>query len=652
MPKPLSVPFDRMSYEQISKSIRCYNDAFLFSLRSGAPTVEQPTEIKIPLRNHQKAILYEMEMREQQLSKGMDLSGAKVFSRFSFLGDGVGVGKSLMVLGHIARLKYLPAIHRMSVLDTNSTSQMYSLHDFHYTNNPRDIGCLIVVPHTLYRQWQTYIKEQTTLKCLGIQTKKTLDSDTFRNKLLEADVVLVSNTLYGGLQAFTKENNLLWKRVFYDEADTLHIPSTRVLPDTRFTWLISASWANLLFPNQSLYITMNMMNEFVNNPLYKIQSELKEILRGALQSSNHGMYTYIRHMMMSPSFFRDFVHTNNPFRGRLILRCSDAFVKESITLPPITIQNIICKPSLMQQVVQHAIPTNVRNLLHAGDVQGALTELGVKTEEPMSLIQAVSENRLKELDRLKKTYDFKSSLEYATPQAKENALKTLKERMTSLEEQIKQLKERVENYKEEMCPICFDEPQKPTLTPCCSRIFCAGCILTSLTRQTTCPLCRAQVTASGLRSLATEPVAKNEVINPDEGPQPLKKTEQLLELLKQKPDGKFLVFSRYDNPFLQLTTEIEGLNITVKQVKGNKDVIASTLKSFEAGKTKVLLLNSIEAGAGMNITSASDVILLHAMTHEEEKQILGRAYRLGRTEPLFVKRLLHPEELQHTHSTA
>jgi SNF2 family DNA or RNA helicase len=270
----------------------------------------------------------------------------------------------------------------------------------------------------------------------------------------------------------------------------------------------------------------------------------------------------------------------------------------------------------------------------------------------MSLIEAVSENRRKELDRLKKTYDFKATLEYATPQAKENALKTLKERIASLEEQIRQLKERVENYKTEMCPICFDEPQKPTLTPCCSRIFCAGCILTSLTRQTTCPLCRANIQASGLRSLATEPIAKNELVNPNEGPQPLKKTEQLLELIQQKPDGRFLVFSRYDNPFLQLTTEIEGLNIQVKQVKGNKDVIASTLKSFESGKTKVLLLNSLEAGAGMNITAATDVILLHAMTHEEEKQILGRAYRMGRKDPLSVVRLLHPDELQHTHATA
>lgn len=638
-----------MTYEPVLKSIQCLNEAFLYSLKSGAQDVEQPNAIKVSLRPHQKAILYEMEIREQQLSKGMDLSGARIYSKFSFLGDGVGVGKSLMVLGHIARLKYLPPIASIPHLDPNSTTQMYSLYETPLTNPTNEIGCLIVVPHTLYRQWQTYIKDQTTLKCFGVQTKKHLEGDGVLSKIRDADVILVSNTLYGGLQTIIKENNLIWKRVFYDEADTLHIPSTRPFPQARFTWLISASWTNLLFPNQSIYITQNLLNELLNSPRHMIQPELRDMLRNSLQGSTHGNYSYIRHYMISPSFFREFVHTNNPYRGRLVLRCKDDFVKESITLPPISIRNITCRPSVIQQVVAHAIPANVRSLLHAGDVQGALQELGVKSEEPISLVQAVSENRTKELDRLKKTYDFKSSLEYATPLAKENALKSLKDRINSLEEQIKQLKERIENYKNEMCPICFDEPQKPTLTPCCSRIFCAGCILTSLTRQVTCPLCRATISASGLRSLATEPVPKQEEQASVE-PQLLKKTEQLLELIRQKPTGKFLVFSRYDNPFLQLTHELESLHINVKEVKGNKDVIASTLKSFQTGATKVLLLNSMQAGAGMNITAATDVILLHAMTHEEEKQILGRAYRLGRTEPLSVVRLLHPEELANQHT--
>jgi len=79
-------------------------------------------------------------------------------------------------------------------------------------------------------------------------------------------------------------------------------------------------------------------------------------------------------------------------------------------------------------------------------------------------------------------------------------------------------------------------------------------------------------------------------------------------------------------------------------LKGNKDAVASTLRAFQSGDLRCLLLNSHYAGSGLNITAATHVILLHAMTHEEEKQILGRAYRMGRTAPLHFIRLLHTGE--------
>ena len=635
-----------MAYDPIGKFVSVLNEAYKGSLSSDATQCDQPTEIRIPLRSHQKAILYSMAQRESKVSVGMDLCGAKLFSRFSFLGDGVGVGKSLMVLGHIARLKTLPVLPAIPHLDLNSSSQLYSLRDNLFARDLSDSACLIVVPHTLYRQWQTYIKEQTSLTFLGVQTKSVLQSDTLIRKLKEVDVVLVSNTLYGNLQDLADTNRLIWKRVFFDEADTIHIPSTRPRATTRFTWLISASWANLLFPNVTQYITNVYLNTVPTNPL--LDDALKhqlQILK--TQSPTHGPYIYMRYLVVSSTFFRDFVGTNNSLRGNLVMRCRDEFVRESITLPPINIRNILCRPSILQQVVANAIPADVRNLLHAGDIKGALDSLGVKPEEPMSLIAAVTENRIKELNRLRLTFTFKSALEYATPQAKEAALKSLKDRISSLEEQIKGLKERIENYKTEICPICFDEPQTATLTQCCNRIFCGSCILTSLTRATTCPLCRTQISASGLRAVAAGPVPSVTADVKAEEPQLLKKTEQLIQLLKTSPKGKFLIFSRFDNPFIQLSQEIEAMNLTVKLVRGNKDVIAQTLKTFQKGDTNVLLLNSLQAGAGLNITAATHVILLHAMTHEEEKQILGRAYRLGRTEPLDVIRLLHPDEMIH-----
>jgi SNF2 family DNA or RNA helicase len=73
-------------------------------------------------------------------------------------------------------------------------------------------------------------------------------------------------------------------------------------------------------------------------------------------------------------------------------------------------------------------------------------------------------------------------------------------------------------------------------------------------------------------------------------------------------------------------------------------MIASTLTQFKDGKIKCLLMNTIQMGAGLNITEATHVILLHSMTHEEEKQILGRAYRVGRTKELYFIKLVYPDE--------
>ena len=124
-----------------------------------------------------------------------------------------------------------------------------------------------------------------------------------------------------------------------------------------------------------------------------------------------------------------------------------------------------------------------------------------------------------------------------------------------------------------------------------------------------------------------------------------KKSDALLRIFRENPQGRFLVFSRYDNPFTAIEESVSTMGVTVKQLKGNKDAVASTLRSFQSGGLNCLLLNSHYAGSGLNITAATHVILLHAMTHEEEKQILGRAYRMGRTTPLNFIRLLHADEM-------
>jgi SNF2 family DNA or RNA helicase len=635
------------------RSLNIFNDGFLYSLNSESSQCEQPSDIKMQLYGHQKAVLQCMKDKENELNQGKDISGSRLFSNFGILGDGVGVGKSLMILGHISNLKRFDTLRNAKILTDNGNSNLYSIEEKDLYKDCSNAGCLIVVPHTLYKQWEKYIETQTKLSFYGVKTKAYLEKEKYeKGQLLTKDIVLVSNTLYGKLQAVMDHERVSWKRVFFDEADTLSISSTQSLPRTKFVWLISASWPNLLFPNTTLYFSQNNMTFFQNG---NFDPQLVNHINSWRHRDYPGYIWVQQHYhMVSLPFFKSYIVNNNRHRGHLVVRCRDSFIQESISLPPLYTHTIMCRPSVAHRVVAHAISADVRQLLHAGDYTGALEQLGVKSEDSITLVQAVTENRIKELDRLQKTYDFKNSIEYSSPQAKEHALNHLRQKIDGLKDQIKNLRERIENYKEEICPICFDEPQSAVITNCCHRIFCAACILTSLTRANTCPLCRAVIQPNELRSLTKE--KKEKTSKKQEANEPLKKTEQLLKTIRdtlaENKDARFLIFSRFDNPLNSIGQDLVNENIRPAVVHGNKDVINRTLESFRKGETRVLLLNSLMAGAGMNITEATHVILLHAMNHEEEKQILGRAYRMGRQGPLHLIRLLHPDEITDTHQVA
>ena len=164
--------------------------------------------------------------------------------------------------------------------------------------------------------------------------------------------------------------------------------------------------------------------------------------------------------------------------------------------------------------------------------------------------------------------------------------------------------------------------------------------MNSLTRRLACPMCRSPIQINQLIRLVDE---KKKVSKKPEV-KLLSKSNQLIKFLSENPTARVLVFSRYENPFTSLEKDCDTNGITYHTLRGNKDVIANTVKLFEAGEKRVLFLPTQTAGAGLNLVSATHVVLLHAMTPEEEKQVIGRAYRLGRQEILKVVRLLHEGE--------
>ena len=496
---------------------------------------------------------------------------------------------------------------------------------------------MIIVPHTLFHQWKQAIQTQTTLSFLDVRTTKTIEKADFLRLIKERDVTLMSNTIIRHYMSDETREKIQWSRVVFDEIDSIHITSTTPMPPANFYWLITATWANFVF--QGLY--MYMSEAYLNRRMADIHPELLTIL--IQDQVTNGNNYYSRYDIKSHSFFSNFL-SRHPSRGHLVLRTSTEFMEQSWRAPHIIEQRIVCESPISHRIIAQYVNSEIQDLLHAGDTQTALERLGVNNTSQSSLITALCETREKELDRLEKTLAFKETMEYATPQAKEQAIQALKVKISSIKEQISSLKDRITRVKDELCAICYDEHKVPTFVMCCSRIFCGACIIQWIQRNPSCPLCRSPLDYKNLRQIQSDSegssnIDKDELVIIKKP----KKKDALLDLIS-KTNGKFLVFNRYDNPFLEIESELVEKGIKVATVKGNKDHVSIVLKEFEKGNVQVLLMNSMQAGAGMDIKSATHIVLMHAMKVEEERQIVGRAMRLGRTEPLTLVRLLHDGE--------
>jgi len=624
--------------ESLNKILEVYEQPLIHAVTDTSGYAVQPQEIKVPLRPHQLAMIRAMHEKERTCIEGFTINNETHYSQTAILGDKVGSGKTLTTLGFIAHKKHNQITSVFNTIHNRSQTTFWSQKPVHSVECSGNV--LIIVPHTLFHQWKFAIQQQTTLSFFEVKTTKALEKNDFNDLIKTRDITLMSNTIIKTFMTSENRNLIQWKTVIFDEVDSIHFTSTVPRPRANFYWLITATWPNVLFQGHYMY----MSNAFLaQRAAAGLHPDMVELLHQD-QVTNGSNY-YSRYDIKSASFFSEFL-SKHPSRGHLVLRTNTQFMEQSWRSPPILEQRIICETPISHRIIAQYVNSEIQELLHAGDIQTALEKLGVNNTSQSSLITALCETREKELDRLEKTLIFKESIDYSTPQAKEQAIAALKTKISSIKEQIASLKQRILHVKDEICAICFEEPKIPTFVLCCERLFCGACIINCIQRNPSCPLCRSSLDFKRLRQLeadGAEGSRENTIIEqvPERKP---KKKDALLKLITENRTGRFLVFNRYDNPFLEIEGQLLERGIKVATVKGNKDHISSTLKQFEKGDIQVLLMNSMQAGVGMDLKSASHVVLMHLMKTEEERQIIGRAIRLGRNEQLNLVRLLHEGE--------
>jgi hypothetical protein len=543
----------------------------------------------------------------------------RVKTNIGILGDLVGYGKTLTALGIIAATSP-QEIHRNS-------ETIYSAHGRHIakftavcqtpeTTPPSDVihSTLVIVPRgPVYVQWQRAIQTQTTLKVLAIDGIPTIrracpppDATLAQMKEFfeQYDIVLIKSTTIRHMMEyytlpFYNAATMAWDRIMIDEAHDI----LKSIPffDFNFLWMISATY------------------DMIPYCIYGGRTQIVSALRDIVTDDN---MTF------------------------LLVRGDREFVRTSFNVPELLEHVYTCRMPHSLNVVQPFLNSSVLERVNANDIAGAIREMGGAAETEENLVELVTRDLQKSIRNKEAEITYVTNLEVAEDY-KQQRLATLNADLKRFQDKLVALRERITELSSKTCGICFDNYDNPIVLPC-THVFCGGCLMTWLRTHRTCPDCRSAVKSDQLIAVVG-PNAISAGASTSSGmptARPMDKIETLINIITSKPDGKFLVFSRIDNTFHNLMVALDQAHISYAEIKGSTATMMKILERFQQGHLRVILLNTHHAGSGIDISCATDVVIFHQMG-SDKVQAVGRAQRVGRTQPLHVHNLCYPHEISN-----
>jgi SNF2 family DNA or RNA helicase len=608
-------------------------------LNENDPQHPQPAAISIRLKPHQLAGLQKAKSMEQDeyvyydVPKPLDyirfannvhpeyIDKFKVRTNVGIIGDIVGYGKTLLALSIIAALS-LERLHMPTIRSYTYHSQvayMELVRDTMPQVVPRQLNIinttLVIVPRgPVFMQWRNAVERHTNLNMLCIenliQIRRFPESlDGFKRLCEEHDLVLIKNTTMVTLLNYYRHpvgNSIRtimgFTRIMIDEAHVsmLNIPELQY----KFLWLITSSYADLLHNNS----TRTIGNSF-------------------LQLTQH----------------------NNERMHYLLIKGEVNFVKNSFSVPQPIENYYICHMSRELSAIQSLLSPAIQEKINVNDIAGAIKELGGKEETQEDLVAFVLREINKDIRNKEKEIHFFAELDI-DPEPKEQRLRVLNNELRRLNTRKESIEERLKEVSSTNCGICYDTLENPIYLSC-SHIFCGKCIFNWIktnsaqgrTASINCPECRSKIESHKIVAIVKDRDATTPY-DPNTIPTIFTKEEQLVDIIKKKPNGRFLLFSRVETAFGHLANVMRANGITYCDIKGTTLHMMHILDDFKNGKLKVILLNTAHAGFGIDISCATDVIIYHSMP-QEKIQAVGRAQRVGRTSVLTVHNLCYAHEM-------
>ena len=602
-------------------------------LNEDDPRANDPDKITVPLKPHQQAGLYKAVLLERtgracyKLDHDdLEINNARnyrnlhtihgdvdVRTNVGILGDQVGYGKTLEALSIIAATPPQDIIRECQItrsvnahgrgIFSATTSAHLSTGDDLYIHST-----LVVVPRgPVYVQWENAIQTQTTLRLLSLDSlptiRRVMPPDTATPAEIKAffegyDVVLIKNTTF--LTMAKMYPNLpmafnAWDRVMIDEAHD--IVSKMPLVKFHFLWLISATYTVLTLTGYG---------------------------------SRTNMVWGVRELFVEE------------YMSMMLVKSTREFIQQSFAIPPAIQHYYICKFNRILAAVQPFLTPTVQERINANDIRGAIMELGGSSHTEADIVDLVSHEIKRDIHNKEIEINMFATM-MISEDVREARLATLNVDLQRLRDKLQNLVERVTMLEEKQCTICYDNYTNPIMLDC-THVYCGKCLMTWMRTGNACPTCRSPINLKQLHAIVSHTDMASGSTGgtalPDEL---LSKEDTVIDIIRNRPNGKFLIFSKIDAAFYSIMEKLQEDNVSYVEMKGSTQHMMRALESFREGHVKVVLLSTYHAGSGIDISCATDVILLHSMATARD-QAIGRAQRQGRTSQLHIHSLLYPHE--------
>lgn len=442
---------------------------------------------------------------------------------------------------------------------------------------------LIVIPPNIHEQWLQYIDNfSSELSARSLMYYGDITRLFYDARaLFEHDILITTSSFYSMVTSTVRDIGAWFNRVIIDECDSIAFFTKDEIP-SQAVWLVSAS------------------------------AELTK--DGA----------YLKHTKSNT------------------IMCDPAFIRRSIDLPPPVMESHPCYNEYVE-ILQQEIVDDL-GALHAADftrfrfdylrneqtVTDARGLLAASFRDKSLALVAAKESIVK-LEEGAKIQSY----------AVDEYIKT-KAKLVVLTNELQNITKVLDGRK---CPLCADTFTEETargLPFCCRVRCCEKCLMDWVDKVGRCPKC--------CQPLKLSDISRDEAALPAPLPKKRKhlfrdKMDELSHILaseRERENFRILIFSDYTGTLLRVRDVLTQQALPYAEIEGNQITMTRAINDFRSGKKPILIIDSQQYGAGMNMEITSAVIIMHKT--EREAQIIGRAQRLGRVGKLHVHQLLYKGE--------